>query len=230
MPTAFNGTTCFGEYTATLHMGTEGGNITLATADGPSSALCSDFMLFTSRERSVPVVHSSLDPSAGVTISSWAQYEYADVKEHGMDVFVMPCGVLGTVSSALKTVSLFNGKNYYEMQAANIDFLTERKIWQEAVVYNQTQDIDPSLIRSGDYFVRAVCDGACASTRCVCLTRRVAGGGKAGWAGPDGHVRYWWPHGAQHTAGARPHGWRAVRSACLLAWWLSSCLASCPAI
>jgi hypothetical protein len=101
---------------------------------------------------------------------------------------VLPCGLLGTITSAINTVELFVSPNLLEI---NAQFLVERNIypplqyvfcnscdawsWRAVIVcdcvcgcvcvcvcdraFNQEQVIDPSLIKSGDYLAIGRFDG-----------------------------------------------------------------------
>lgn len=70
-----NGTSCFQEYTFTLSMNDTEGSIAIATGGAAPSGLCSDFLLFVDRERSLRLVNSNLGPKSSVPIPSWVTYE-----------------------------------------------------------------------------------------------------------------------------------------------------------
>lgn len=57
---------------------------------------------------------------------------------------MLPCGLLGSVESVLKTVSLFNGTNTVQN---NVEFLSERKVYGPFKAFNKTQTIDKSLVQ-----------------------------------------------------------------------------------
>ena len=70
--------------------------------------------------------------------------QYDSIKAVGLDIFVLPCGLLGSVESVLKTVSLFNGTNTVQN---NVEFLSERKVYGPFKAFNKTQTIDKSLVQ-----------------------------------------------------------------------------------
>jgi hypothetical protein len=82
------------------------------------------------------------------------------VAANGVGLYVLPCGLLGTVTSALATVGLFDGSPQ-EMATANIDFLVERGVWPDnpPQLFNVSVALDPAAIRSGDYLAILRLDG-----------------------------------------------------------------------
>lgn len=67
-----------------------------------------------------------------------------------------PAGVVGTITSALKTVGLFSGSN---MSATNVEMLVEKGVWPSATPFNRTVAVDKSAILSGDYLAILRLDG-----------------------------------------------------------------------
>ena len=90
-PTTMNGTSCFQEYTFTLSMNATGGDIGITTGGSAPSGLCSDFLLFVDRERTLRLVNSNLGPKDSVPISSWVSYEVRAVACCGLPVPLLWC-------------------------------------------------------------------------------------------------------------------------------------------
>jgi hypothetical protein len=148
---------CFSSVTATADVSTGNAKVTL-TGTGASGLLCSDTYLVTSSMSIQLVSISALGPSASVTLNFTGADEAFDVKMNGVQVMVLPCGLLGTISSAIKTVSLFNGANIAQN---NIAFLAERGTWPQnpPQPFNKTTAVDKTAIRSGDYLAIIRFDG-----------------------------------------------------------------------
>jgi hypothetical protein len=143
---------------ATATFEPSGASVTL-TGTSASSFLCSDSYLVTSSFSIQLVTVGGLAPSASANFSWSGADEIADVNVNGLQIMVLPCGLLGTVSSVLKTVGLFSG-NASQLATSNIDFLVERNVWPSPPeLFNATIDVDTSAIRSGDYLAITRFDG-----------------------------------------------------------------------
>lgn len=76
--------------------------------------------------------------------------ELEDIKRNGVNLFLAPCGVTGTVSSALSTAALFTTKNAAKAAKLNIDFLTIRGLFKTIDPFGKITAIDITKVRSGD--------------------------------------------------------------------------------
>lgn len=148
---------CFSSVTAAADISTSNAKVTL-TGTGASGLLCSDAYLVTSSFSIQLVSISALGPSSSVTLNFTGADEAFDVKMNGVQIMALPCGLLGTIASAIKTVSLFNGAN---IASSNIDFLAERGTWPQnpPVAFNKTTAVDKTAIKSGDYLAIIRFDG-----------------------------------------------------------------------
>lgn len=192
-PLTFTNTTCFpGVNTAELQIQDAGFSVTFTNDGHASSMLCSDALMVVTREHTYLHGNGALSGKVQfLNVSSFQKYEQADVTSNGVHLFALPCGLLGTVTSALKTASLFNGTG---MEQRNMEFLVERGVFDSMpAAYNTTQHLDESLIPSGSYLAIMRLDGldplvmcrfraasACAFTSLMplmCVRRR-----------------HWWPH------------------------------------
>jgi len=82
-----------------------------------------------------------------------------DVRQGGMRVTVLPCGILGTVDNVLATVNLFLGDGEGLVER-NAEFLSQRGLFpKNPVPYGKHQYIPASQIRSGDYLAILRLDG-----------------------------------------------------------------------
>jgi hypothetical protein len=149
---------CFASQSAVATLSASGVAVALSGAS-PSSPGCSEFYLVTTSFSSALVALSSSAPRGNASITFGAD-EAADVAVNGVGVYVLPCGLFGTVASALATVGLFDS-DPAQMAATNMEFLLERGVWPQnpPVVFNKTVALDPSVIKSGDYLAIVRFDG-----------------------------------------------------------------------
>ncbi len=134
----------------------------------PSSLLCSDaFLLATSYSLTLPVEVSTLAPTATLVFPRWADAaEAADVALRGVKVGLLPCGLLGSVTSLFNTINIFSplsGKEA-DLIASNEQFLHGRGIWMgpekgPLVPFPGPQPLPASAINSGDYLAILRYDG-----------------------------------------------------------------------
>ena len=156
--TAWPGDGCFGSQTAALSVNASGVSVWLAGAS--PTGLCSEYYLMTTSFQAVLLSPSALAANASGAILFSGADEASDVAANGVGLYVLPCGLLGTVTSALATVGLFDGSPQ-EMATANIDFLVERGVWPDnpPQLFNVSVALDPAAIRSGDYLAILRLDG-----------------------------------------------------------------------
>lgn len=139
-----------GSNTATLTMNATGFTVTFANDGKPSSLLCSDALTIVSREKIHLHSNTALGGKTQVLSAAFANAdEGVDVKSHGLAVYTLPCGLLGTLTSVLSTVGLFSGAT---MVQNNVDFLNYRKVFDP-----------PMTVRH--------CNRACATACCACPTQ-----------------------------------------------------------
>jgi hypothetical protein len=161
---------CFATVTATAAFGASGVTVTLV-GSGPSALLCSDaFLLTTSFSLSLPVEVSTLASTQHLSFAQWSGPEEAqDVALNGIHVALLPCGIAGSLTSLLNTVDLFFPLSLNasaEIGPLNTHFLSSRRVWSgpsgpgsPLVPYGTVQDLDPSVLRSGDYLAILRFDG-----------------------------------------------------------------------
>jgi hypothetical protein len=167
----FGNTGCFRAYVvaATFHGSNASGGVTVTLkGSNPSTLLCSDaFLLGTSYSLSLPVEVSTLSPTANLSFPQWASPdEAADVALRGVRVGLLPCGLLGSITSLLNTVNIFSPLSGREadLVASNERFLHGRAIWNgpskgPLVPFPGPQALPASAINSGDYFAILRYDG-----------------------------------------------------------------------
>lgn len=161
-PLSFSGDCLQGANTATLSMNATGATIQFTNDGNATGLLCSDSLVLASREKIYLHSNSALGgKSQSASIAAWHPKEHDDVNAHGLHLFLLPCGLLGTLTSTLKTVTLFTEPN---MTEANVDFLNYKLmpggvLTKPLGVFNKTQDIDGSTIPSGSYLAVSRLDG-----------------------------------------------------------------------
>lgn len=156
---AWAGDGCFTSMKASVSFNSTGASVTLS-GSGATSLLCSDtYLIATSYSIQVADV-GALGPTATVGFAQWLPNEQQDVALNGLNIYVLPCGLLGTIDSVTKTVALFDSTNYTAMASSNLDFLTERNIWPSPLQpFGQHTAIDVNSIKSGDYLAISRLDG-----------------------------------------------------------------------
>jgi hypothetical protein len=165
----FPGSGCFGSLSASASFSGAGVEVTL-TGASPATLLCSDvYTITTSFSIQLPVEVSALAPTQKIAFPKWAGAdEAADVALNGIHVALLPCGIVGSLASILATVNLFVplSLNASDMIPINSRFLNERGVWSgpggrgsPLVPFGTVQDLDPSLIKSGDYLTILRFDG-----------------------------------------------------------------------
>lgn len=90
-----------------------------------------------------------------VHIKQWEQFEPQDIALHGMFVFSLPCGAVGTAISLQKTYTLFDSK---QLEQNNVDFLRVKMNWTMEP-FGKHVTVDKKNIRSGDYLAILRLDG-----------------------------------------------------------------------
>lgn len=161
-PTAtWQGDGCFTSMSAAAAFDANGATVTL-TGTGATSFLCSDYYLVASSFGVSLGSVGALGATAAIRFNYTGPDEITDVSLNGLNVMVLPCGLLGTITSVLNTLDLFNGTQT-ELQTRNINFLMDRGVWpQPAELFNVTVPIDTSAVQSGDYLAITRFDGASA--------------------------------------------------------------------
>lgn len=159
----WQGDGCFTSMSATATFSSSGASVTL-TGSNPTTLLCSDVYVVTTAYSFAVADVSSLSGSAVATFKSWdtTTQEATDVSLNGLRIYVLPCGLLGSITSILKTASLFTNTNTTSLEESNIDFLTSRGVWPAVTqVYNKTVPFTAlkNAVRSGDYISVARFDG-----------------------------------------------------------------------
>ncbi len=164
------GSGCFGALTATATLlPNNGGASVELVGTHPRTLTCSDaFTLTTSYSLALPVEVSALGATQRLTLPPWGAEEALDVALNGLHVALLPCGLVGSLASILATVNLFIplSLNASDMNGINEKFLNSRGVWSgpggrgsPLVPYATVQDLDTSLIRSGDYLAILRFDG-----------------------------------------------------------------------
>ena len=147
---------CFNNMVASATFGPDGATVTF-TGSNATSLLCSDLFLVATQFGLTPLELAPLSPTASVKVNFTADGEAADVQLNGLGVYIMPCGLLGTVESLLATVSLFDGPSQQAMTDANLQFLTQRGVWKAPVApFGLNVTVDKTKIKSGSYLVRCL--------------------------------------------------------------------------
>lgn len=154
---------CLSQMQATLSVASSGSPVATVTLSGsnPTSLLCSDAFIVATAYSARFVEVGDLNPNATVTIDSWVSgtQEAVDVAKNGVHIFVLPCGILGTVESAVLTASLFlgDGPSLYQR---NQQFLMERGVYPTPMTnFGQQQYLPASILRNGNYLAIARFDG-----------------------------------------------------------------------
>ena len=161
---------CFASVSATAAFGADGGVAVTLRGASPASLTCSDaFTLTTSYSLALPVELSALASTRTLAFPKWASPDEAlDAALHGVHVALLPCGLVGSLASLLATVNLFIplSLNASDMNGINERFLAQRRVWSgpggrgsPLVPYGAVQDLDPALLRSGDYLAILRFDG-----------------------------------------------------------------------
>eukprot|EP01100_Stratorugosa_tubuloviscum_P015418 TRINITY_DN8898_c0_g1_i1.p1 TRINITY_DN8898_c0_g1~~TRINITY_DN8898_c0_g1_i1.p1 ORF type:complete len:576 (+),score=283.60 TRINITY_DN8898_c0_g1_i1:53-1780(+) len=159
-------TTCFSSNTATLVANEKGANITFQSSRrfnrknvNLPQDVCSDFYAVASRESGAIINIGPNDGQNILQIANWSSdYEWQEVQQNGLAIFLFPCGEVGTIESIVKTVSLFIARDPQQLKLNNAAFLSEKMNFSNTP-YQLIQSIDESLIQSGDYLAIARYDG-----------------------------------------------------------------------
>lgn len=121
--------------------------------------ICGDLYIVSTSYDQRWIYLEDFSPNSTVKFSNITGNRALDVHSNGVSVLVAPCGLLGTVASVVKTLSLFlgDGETLFD---ANIDFLEEKGLLApNTPLYNQTQSVPASMIKSGDYLAVLRLDG-----------------------------------------------------------------------
>jgi hypothetical protein len=125
----------------------------------PTEILCGDLYIISTKYDQQFVLLEDLSPSKTITFSNLTGVRGLDVRSNGVNVLVAPCGLLGTITSVVKTLGLFLGEGETLFEA-NIDFLEEKGLLApNTPLYNTTQAVPASMIKSGDYLAVLRLDG-----------------------------------------------------------------------
>lgn len=128
---------------------------------GATGLLCSDVLLVAD-----PLgLRSVAMPSAlGSTVHvDWlytaAPAQAQALSQQGVDILLLPCGALGSITSINATLDLFQGEGA-ELFEANMDWLSSINVWPTAPAsFNQTVTLRTSDVGPGDYLAIARLDG-----------------------------------------------------------------------
>lgn len=160
---SWNGDGCFQDMSVNAKWisGTEA-EITI-TGSNPTSLLCSDSYLVTTPYGAKFAILTSLTPSHTVkwtAKSGTLEGQYAKI--NGLQLYVLPCGLIGSIESLLKTISLFDAPTTAELFSNNAAFLRQMNVWgPDTGVFNRTIDYTAlkQYVRSGDYVAILRLDG-----------------------------------------------------------------------
>lgn len=144
---------CFSRIDVALVADNRGGTLELH-ASGARQSGCSDYLMLANLER----VHFHALRGEGafkIDFTHWTQREYDDIVRHGMHIFNLPCGEVGTIQSLYRTLQLFDS---HDLASVNVEFLQRVLNWTTEP-FGKEQQLSPSLIRSGDYFAVMRLDG-----------------------------------------------------------------------
>ena len=167
----WGGDGCFGQVSASISWGASGGVSIKLTGSSPTKLLCSDvYLVATSLSLSLPVELSTLAPSGSTGFASWGggAEEAADVALNGVHIGLLPCGITGSLASALATLNIFSplSGNISDLVQSNTAFLNGRSVWNgpgglgsPLVPYGQQQRLANASLRSGDYLAILRFDG-----------------------------------------------------------------------
>jgi hypothetical protein len=158
-PATFQGS-CFGSITAHLQATVSGVELTLS-GSSPKDALCGDVLLaVTPFEEKFVDLTALLDHNVTVTFSLSEAGQAAYLHLHGVQLLHLPCGLVGTIESAIKTVGLFVNSEQGLIEA-NADFFQYKHITPPLKPWNGTQPLTPTrdLIPSGSYLAILRLDG-----------------------------------------------------------------------
>lgn len=150
---------CFQNMRATMHWsGNDEVSVTMSGTN-PTELLCGDLYILSTRFEERWVYLEELSPNATVKFSNLNGSRKDDVTSGGISTLVMPCGLVGSVESLVKTLSLFIGEGQAVFES-NMEFLEEKGVLPKGnPAFNTTQAVDASLIKSGDYFAILRLDG-----------------------------------------------------------------------
>jgi len=127
--------------------------------NSPTDLLCGDLYILSTGYEQRFVLLEDLSPNQTLKFSNLTGTRAYDIRVNGVNVLVAPCGLLGTVTSVVKTLGLFLGDSETLFQA-NIDFLEEKGLLApNTPYYNTTQSVPASMIKSGDYLAVLRLDG-----------------------------------------------------------------------
>lgn len=145
---------CFASTSATLTLSATGGTVTF-TASNPTG-LCDDLYLFVTAYKMRIFDLSALSAGRAFVIDTWEANELAYIQTFGLASLILPCGLIGTITSAVNTIELFVSSDLLDI---NAQFLQQRGVYPPMTAFNQHQVVDPSLVKSGDYLAIARFDG-----------------------------------------------------------------------
>jgi len=147
----------FSGMAASAKFASSGVSVTLTGSGATGAGLDEYYIIATSADLTLASV-SVLGATTTTTLNYTVSYGAQDAALNGVNVHLLPCGLLGTLQSVLRTASLFSGNNS-ALAAANIDFLVERGVWPSATPFGGAVNVDTSNIKSGDYLAIARLDG-----------------------------------------------------------------------
>jgi len=150
---------CFGSVTATTTAAGNSVNVTIS-GSSPKTLLCSDVLLIVSSYRVLgALIPGELKPTEHKSFAL-EHLEAKDLEQGGFKVLIMPCGIVGSVESLIKSVSLFVGDDD-AMYRRSMDFLRERHVWPSNNTFNRTVYLEPSreLLPSGTQLAIGRLDG-----------------------------------------------------------------------
>eukprot|EP01138_Halocafeteria_seosinensis_P014845 gb/GECG01015155.1/.p1 GENE.gb/GECG01015155.1/~~gb/GECG01015155.1/.p1 ORF type:complete len:584 (+),score=51.41 gb/GECG01015155.1/:1-1752(+) len=150
---------CFSQMQAKLtSMGGDNYTLTLGGSNTNSTGCSDTYLIVTSYDILGLLDISTLDNSQSLPFSVAGSNQHIDLMQNGVHILFMPCGILGSIESLVKTVGLFVG-NGQPLLERNAKFLKYKGIYKELKKYNEFVELDKSLIKSGDYLAISRFDG-----------------------------------------------------------------------
>jgi len=138
---------CFQNSSAILSVTPTGGKIVF-DLQRPVSLACYDTYLILDRENWYLKIFVFRGQHT-LEMAGWKDGEYKDITENGLQIFTLPDGLLGSIEDLIYTMGMFIGPHMLE---DSIEMLEDRWNYTFVKRKQQTINLDPSYIESGDYF------------------------------------------------------------------------------
>mmetsp|Transcript_32049 Transcript_32049/g.89716 ORF Transcript_32049/g.89716 Transcript_32049/m.89716 type:complete len:553 (+) Transcript_32049:27-1685(+) len=147
---------CYEDITATLTANATSGTLEIE-AKSKRSPVCTEFYDFGDREAGY-LVQLTFSGKHTISIAQWHEYEFDDVTQNGMKVFLFPMNAAEVAASVLKTVQLFNPDNPNQVED-NVDFLGAKMQWAMQKRPAGRVDLTEEQLHPGDYLAIMRLDG-----------------------------------------------------------------------